>query len=217
MLSEVRSISSRMRLSASAAAAHGHDGDGRAVMLIPGFMVHASLLARLRRTLVLAGYDAHNWGMGMNRGLRDRTLDDLIDRISLLACRNGAPVALVGWSLGGLFAREAAKLRPDLVERVVTLASPFSGDPRANNAWRAYERLTGRLVDDLPVGMDVSAKPPVPTVALWSRSDGVIAPAAARGLPDERDVEMEVSCRHLDIISSPSSMSRVLEALGILF
>jgi pimeloyl-ACP methyl ester carboxylesterase len=105
-------------------------------------------------------------------------------------------VLLVGWSLGGVFARELACARPQDVLAVVTLGSPFSGEPTWNNVWRLYERVAGHKVHSPPIPRS-TGKPPVPTLALWSRRDGIVAPRAAYGLPGERDKAVELACTHL--------------------
>ena len=135
------------------------------------------------------------------------------ERLEEIADKYGRRVSLVGWSLGGVFAREVAKLRPDLVEMVFTLGSPFSGDPRANNAWRLYERVAGHPVDRPPLDLRLEEKPPVPTWALWSRADGVVAIDSARGRPGERDHAVEVGCRHLGFVSDCRALAAVLAAL----
>jgi hypothetical protein len=89
-----------------------------------------------------------------------------------------------------------ARAVPEQVLAVVTLGSPFSGDPKQNNVWRLYERIAGHKVDDPPIPR-VTAKPPVPQLALWSRKDGLIAPRSARGLDDERDKAVELRCTHM--------------------
>ena len=203
-----------MRFNAVKAVAKRYDGGGRPVLVIPGFMVHDVISLRLRRTLIAAGYDARGWGMGLNRGLRQDTVDRLVALLEELHAETGRQVAIVGWSLGGLFAREIAKLRPAMVERVVTLASPFSGDMRANNVWRIYERVAGHPVDRPPIEMDLAQKPPVPTIALWTRRDGLVAPASSRGREGERDAAIEVDCGHLDIVSSPKALEAILNALS---
>ncbi len=109
-----------------------------------------------------------------------------------------------------MFAREVAKLRPDLVEMVFTLGSPFSGDPRANNAWRLYERVAGHPVDRPPVKVDTAAKPPVPTIALWSRRDGMVAPASARGKAFESDVQVEIDCGHMGFATSGRAFRQIV-------
>src|SRR5947199_308427 len=118
-------------------------------------------------------------GMGFTLGAKPDTLERIVAQLEAFA--KGRKAVLVGWSLGGIYAREAAKLRPDLVAKVVTLGTPFSGNPRANNAWRLYELIAGHKVDHPPIDTVVSEKPPVPTIAIWSPRDGIVAPASARG------------------------------------
>ena len=186
-------------------------GAGRTVLVIPGFMIDDARTTPLRRALRAAGYKAYGWGMGRNLGATSQTLDRIVARI--MTVRGDGPVALVGWSLGGIYAREVAKVRPDLVERVVTLGSPFSGDPRANNAWRMYERVAGHKVDAPPIARDPMVKPPVRTIALWSRRDGIVAPASARGLAEESDLRIEVNCLHTAFAVNPRAIAAVLDAL----
>lgn len=188
-------------------------GDGGPVLVVPGFLASDRATAGLRRALDLAGYSAHGWAQGFNRGATARRLDVLTGRVEALGKRAGRPVALVGWSLGGLYAREVAKRIPDRVSRVVTLGTPFSGDPRANRGWRLYEWLNGHPVDRPPIAGDLAAKPPVRTIALWSRGDGVVPPACARGLPHESDRAMEVRCGHIGFTFEAEAIAAVLEAL----
>ena len=186
-------------------------GDGRPVVVIPGFMASDMTTARLRRSLSAAGFTVHGWGMGRNRGTQADTLEMLHARLSQLGANEagGAPLTLVGWSLGGLVAREYAKYAPDRVARVITLGSPFSGDPRANNAWRAYEYIAGHPVDAPPIDVVLGRKPGAHTVACWSARDGVVSPGSARGLPGERDVAMEFDCRHMAFVADPAAIRRV--------
>jgi len=116
---------------------------------------------------------------------------------------------LVGWSLGGIFARELAKPRPELVRLVVTLGSPFSGDPRANNAWRIYELLNDHPVDRPLIASDLAEKPPVPTVAVWSPRDGIVAPVAARRQRHESDRQVQLNERHLSLARAPGGIQLV--------
>ena len=129
------------------------------------------------------------------------------------AGRHG-PVSLVGWSLGGLYARELAKRQPARVARVITLGSPFSGNARANNAWRLYEMLNDHPVDAPPIEVRTHEKPPVPTLAFWSRADGVVAPACARGLPGEADRAIELNCTHMGFMTADCALDAVLDALA---
>ena len=193
--------------------AAGRDGGGQPVLVLPGFMAADHITGLLRRLLDEAGYRAQGWGFGRNFGISATLYDGMLAKVDRLARRHGRPVALVGWSLGGLYAREIARALPDSVERVVTLGSPFSGDCRSNRAWRLYERIAGHPVDAPPVPCRLHEKPPVRTVALWSSRDGIVAPAAARGLPDEADRRVKVDCTHLGFVCAPPALSAILDAL----
>ena len=185
--------------------------DGPRLMVVPGFLATDRTTLGLQRALADAGYRVTGWGLGMNRGATPETLDKLIGQIE--AFGGGGKIILVGWSLGGIYAREAAKLRPDLVEKVVTLGSPFSGDPRGNNVWRLYEWIAGHKVDDPPIKTNLAEKPPVPTLALWSRRDGIVSIACTRGLPHESDRQVELDCSHMGFGVSGRAYPKIVEAI----
>lgn len=167
---------------------------GQPVLVIPGFLCSDQTTFSLRRELARAGFRVHGWKQGWNLGAKPDTLDMLKRRIEGLG--HDRPIVIVGWSLGGLFGREYARYHPDEVKAVITLGSPFSGDPRQNNVWKLYERVAGHSVDDPPLPR-ITEKPPVPHLAIWSRQDGLIAPRSARGLDHERDKEVELGCHHM--------------------
>ncbi len=185
---------------------------GPPLMVIPGFLASDRSTLGLHRALAEAGYRVTGWGLGVNRGARP----DILERIAAQVERHGRgrPLILVGWSLGGVFAREVAKRRPDLVGKVVTLGSPFSGDPRANNAWRLYELIARHAVDAPPLDVRPAEKPPVPTPALWSRRDGVVAPACARGGAGESDRQVEVECSHMGFGVSARAYPQIVKAIN---
>jgi len=187
--------------------------DGRPIMLVPGFLSDPVSMIMLRRVLAATGYPVCDWGMGRNMGARADTLDRLGAQLTNFASRHDAPVTLIGWSLGGLFSREIAKRHPQMVREVMTLGTPFSGCPRANNAWRIYERITGHAVDNPPVKAVREEKPPVPTTAFWSAYDGVVSIGSARGQRGECDKAIEVDCGHLSFSSKPSALRAILTHL----
>ncbi|CAM8673135.1 hypothetical protein sphantq_01895 [Sphingobium sp. AntQ-1] len=197
----------------SAMLAQGMRGDGRHVLLIPGLLASEQRMEPLRAVLGAAGYVAHGWGMGRNFGPKPDSLEQIDRRVDAIRRESGAPVTLVGWSLGGLYAREYAKFAAHKVGGVVTMGTPFSGDPRANHAWRLYQLVSGFPVDRPPFPCTREAKPPVPTVALWSPRDGVILPACARGRAGERDRAIEVDCTHMGFAAAPEGIAAVGKAL----
>jgi pimeloyl-ACP methyl ester carboxylesterase len=186
----------------------------RAVMLLPGFGTHPFRMRALRRGLEAAGHTVEDWGLGWNMGGTADRLDLLCQRVAVAARRHGQPVVLVGWSLGGLYAREAAKRVPEAVAMVVTMGTPFSGDMHANNAWRAYHWITGQDVAEPPIPGNYAQKPPVHTIALWSARDGIVAPRAARGRAGERDRAIALRCTHLGFASHPSVVAVVAGQLA---
>ena len=185
---------------------------GHPLLVVPGFLATDRTTLGLQRALAEAGYRVTGWGMGMNRGARADTLQGIVDRAERFGA--GRPVTLVGWSLGGCYAREAAKLRPDLFDKVVTLGSPFSGDLRANNAWRLYELVSGHPVDRPPLEVNLQEKPPIPTLAIWSRRDGVVAPACACGTEAESDRQIEIDCSHMGFGVSGKAYPKIIAALN---
>ncbi|MCX7863987.1 MAG: alpha/beta hydrolase [Novosphingobium sp.] len=183
------------------------------VMLLPGFFTGPSRMKPLARALRAAGHQVEDWGLGFNLGPTPENFAFLLRRVAALSRAYGAPLALVGWSLGGLFAREIARRQPEHVSRVITMGTPFSGDPRANNAWRAYQAIAGHPVDQPPIDCELAAKPPVLTIALWSPRDGVIRPRSAAGWPAERDRAIALRCTHLGFPRRPEAIAEVLRQL----
>lgn len=191
-----------------------HDGKGHRVLVLPGFLASDGSTVMLRRTLDAANYRSHGWGMGRNLGVRADIFNCIDRRMDHIQRLDDAPVSIIGWSLGGLIAREYAKYAADRVARVVTLGSPFSGDLRANHAWRIYEIVARHPIDQPPLPVALTEKPPVPTYAIWSRKDGVVASQCTRGLPGESDAAIEVGCGHMGFMTSPDSIEAIFQALA---
>ena len=185
--------------------------EGEPVIVIPGFLASDHTTLGLQRALAAAGFRVTGWGLGLNTGVREDTLERIVERIERFG--RGRPVILAGWSLGGVYARETAKLRPDLVASVVTMGSPFSGDRRSNNAWRLYEWVAGHPVDRPPIDAVPEEKPPVPTLALWSRRDGIVAVAAARGEAGQSDHHVELDCSHMGFGVSGRAFPKIVAAI----
>ena len=187
-------------------------GEGRPVLVIPGFLASDTSTRPLRLGLRQAGFRAHGWERGRNLGLDDSIFDIIDARVRHIS--RGQPVSLVGWSLGGLVAREYAKLMPERVARVVTLGSPIAGDPRQNNnVWRLYEWVAGHPVDAPPIECSLAEKPPVDTVAIWSRRDGIVAAESACALGCA-DRSIEVRCGHMEMVFAPEAIRTVVRALA---
>ena len=151
-------------------------GHGDPVLVVPGLMTGDAQTSALRWWLSRAGNDAHTWGLGVNVGPRPQVADGLERRLLDLADRTGRPVSIVGWSLGGLYARSLARKHPGTVRQVVTLGSPFrQRDDRQTRATRLYRALGSYHVpdSDLVVFEHSEDAVPVPATAIYSRTDGV--------------------------------------------
>lgn len=177
---------------------------GPPALVIPGFLSDDRMTRLLREELGRSGWRSKGWGLGVNRGATAHLLENLERQLREI----DRPFLLVGWSLGGLYARELARNCPDLVTAVVTLGSPFAGDIRANNAWRLYEMVSGHSVDEPPVSHQ-SRKPPVPTLAIWSRRDGIVARRSAQGIDGERDFAVEIDATHIEMGASRRAVRRI--------
>ncbi len=188
-------------------------GEGRPVLVLPAFLANDLPTSFLRRTLSAAGFRPFGWANGFNLGARADTLDRLERRLDAVMSAAGRPVAVIGWSLGGLYARELAKRRPGDVSLVITLGTPFSHGLRANNAWKLYELINDHPVDDPPVPVQPDEKPPVPTFAIWSAHDGIVAAPSAAGEAEESDERIEVSCKHNEMVSDPEALAAILDVL----
>ena len=189
--------------------------DGVPAMVIPGFIASDLPTMELRRALAEAGFRGHPWRQGWNMGARADTLEKLKRAVDL--CGHDQPMVLVGWSLGGLYAREIARAEPEDVRAVVTLGSPVWGDRRRyTNVWRLYEWWAGHPVDDPPIP-DSIEKPPVPTLAIWSRRDGIVAAPSARGTEETCDRAVEVDSSHMGFaVSKKGTRQAVAEIVRFL-
>jgi pimeloyl-ACP methyl ester carboxylesterase len=186
--------------------------EGPKLMVIPGFLATDRTTLGLQRALADGGFRVRGWGLGLNRKVTERTVDLIAGQVERFGA--GGKVILVGWSLGGLYARVVAQERPELIEKVVTLGSPFSGDRRKNNnVWRLYEWVAGHQVNHPPIDKDPAVKPPVPTLAIWSRRDGIVSVDGARGRAEERDAELEVDCSHMGFGVSGKAYPKILDAV----
>lgn len=192
-------------------------GDGHTVIVFPGLTAGDATTAPLRRYLESRSYETQGWGQGLNLGPRDGVLDNAKRQLQHAAQRSGGKVSLVGWSLGGVYARELAKELPELVRCVVTLGTPFAGPHTSTNAWRIYQFASGRSIERETENYNLPEAPPVPTTSIYSRSDGVVAwrgslQAPAAHNPHTENVEVLAS--HFGIGLNPSAWWVVADRLA---
>ena len=183
------------------------------VLVFPGILSHDTATSLMRRTLRAEGYHAYASKLGVVTGVTPALFAKAEARLEEVYRKHKQPVTLIGISLGGLYARVLGQRHPDKVGLVMTLGTPFSGDRRANNAWRVYEAINDHTVDTPPLPDDPRQKPKARTIAIWSPYDGIIAPACSRGEEGERDLAIEVPERHFEFSATRRSIARILEIL----
>ena len=156
-------------------------GDGHPVMVLPGFMASDISTKPLRSFLSRKGYQCNGWGLGRNLGKHivggEQVLsDELINKVIELSVIHDAKVSLVGWSLGGVLAREVARVIPDCIRQVITLGSPLNGaNGSASIVEGIFKLINGDFSEDNPeLFNNMLLPPPVPTSAIYSKSDGVV-------------------------------------------
>jgi esterase/lipase len=194
-------------------------GDGHPVLVLPGFVTSDRSTRILRRYLADQGYDVHAWELGRNLG--PKAIGDngekLLSRLRAIHRNTGRKVSLVGWSLGGVMARELARREPHMVRQVISLGSPFTGDPRATNVARLYERLTGDRLDGeaLQARLAESRKaPPVPSTSIYSKADGVTSWRNCIEPASERTDNIEVHGSHCGLGVNPAVLYAVADRLA---
>jgi pimeloyl-ACP methyl ester carboxylesterase len=191
-------------------------GDGHPVLALPGFLASDLSMVPMRRYLQELGYDAHAWRMGRNLGGLARTRDALRTRLAEIYAATGRKVSLVGWSLGGVYARDLALQAPDMVRYVVTLGSPFASDVRATNATRLYEALSGDRVEDFAeLRNAIAGDLPVPASSIYSRSDGIVNWHTCLLRPSETAENIEVLfASHIGLGVNPAALWAVADRLA---
>jgi pimeloyl-ACP methyl ester carboxylesterase len=191
-------------------------GDGHSVITLPGFMATNSSTIPMRGVLKNLGYDAHGWESGRNLRVDDAMLGQLKAQLENLHETSGRKVSLVGWSLGGVLARELAKLYPDSVRCVISLGSPISDDRNHTNARRLFEFFNGKepeIMDDGQFsGLDDA--PSLPTTSILTKTDGVVHwRGSVQKEQDTPTENIEVYASHCGLGVNPSVMIAIADRL----
>ena len=193
-------------------------GDGHGVLVLPGLLATDTSTVPLRRFLSWLGYDVRGWDLGRNRGPTQEVLSGLPRALLAHARRTGGPVSLVGWSLGGIFARELARQHPGRVRQVITLGSPFAlTDPRQSYAHGPYQRLSHLHADGerIPSGEQRARPIDVPSTSVYSRRDGIVTWKACVEPETALHENIEVRCSHLGFGVDPATLWLIADRLAV--
>jgi len=189
-------------------------GDGHPVVVFPGLGAADMSTVPLRNFLRDRGYTPYAWKQGFNFGPRHGVLDACRDLVRHTAQRHKEKVSLVGWSLGGIYAREIAKEQPEHTRCVVTLGTPFAGHPRATNAWRLYEMVSGQSVHDHELVDQVRLAPECPTTSIYSKTDGIVAWQCSINEAAPHTENIEVHASHVGMGMNPLALYAVADRLA---
>ncbi len=190
-------------------------GAGEPVMVLPGFGAGDGSTVILRSYLSWLGYRVEGWSLGVNSGDVPELIPEVGRRVNERARRSGVPLRLVGWSLGGYLAREAARDQPTSVDRVVTLGSPVIGGPRYT-ATAAFYRAAGVDFEEIEAAIEERERVPIesPVTAVFSRSDGVVDWRACIDRKSPRVEHVEVGASHVGLGFAPEVLRIVARRLA---
>ncbi len=194
-------------------------GDGHPVIVIPGLGSSDSSTQYLRTFLDSIGYISYKWGLGRNLGPRggmDKLANDLVNRVNEVSAENsGKQISLIGWSLGGIYSREIAKLCPDIIRQVITLGTPFKSISEGTNVGKIYEILSkDKSIQNPDILKRLGEPPPVPFTSLYSKTDGVVHWECS--LEDEGPLSQNIEvpgASHLGLGHNPIAMYLIADRL----
>jgi pimeloyl-ACP methyl ester carboxylesterase len=209
-------LSARLAMRRIASWPHG---DGHPVLVMPGFLAGPLSTDLLRNVLRDLGYRVYDWGLGYNLGYRASMNETLPTRLRQIRERaGGRRVSIIGWSAGGIYARELARAFPDDVRSVITLGSPFRGNHQATTAWRVW-RVVNRSADAVESVSETALlrrEQPlsVPTTCIYSKSDGIVAWQCCTSLPAPQTENVEVRSSHLGYGHNVQTLSVIADRLA---
>lgn len=178
-------------------------GDGHPVLVLPRFLGCDLSTAPLRDYLNRLGYLALPWGQGFNLGPGPGVFAGCQQRLAAIHRQYGVRVSLIGWSLGGLYARLLAKAEPEQVRCVIGLGTPLRGTPGPMALWRWQSMTTGTPMELPPVAEPIDAPPPLPTTSIFTRTDGIVPWRDSLEPPGPQTENIEVHASHLGLATNP--------------
>jgi pimeloyl-ACP methyl ester carboxylesterase len=191
-------------------------GDGHPVLVLPGLLADDISTRTLRAVLRKLGYDAQGWGLGRNIGPTAACVNGTRDLLAHLSDKHQRPVSLIGWSLGGIFARDLARQSPDSVRQVITLGSPFRlARNSQSRATKVFDRFSHLHVEHRTLPLESESIPlTVPATSIYSHYDGIVHWQTCLNTPGERCENIAVMASHLGLGHHPASIWAVADRLA---
>jgi pimeloyl-ACP methyl ester carboxylesterase len=202
-------------LAARPLAARLPRGDGHPVLVLPGLLADDRSTLALRGVLRRLGYEVHGWGLGRNIGPTALCVSGIRDKVAQLTEEHGGPVSVIGWSLGGIFARDIARRSPDSVRQVITLGSPFRlARFSQTRASKVFERYSHLHVEHRSLPLEPDGPLPVPATSIYSHFDGIVHWQTCLDTPGERCENIAVMSSHLGLGHHPASIWAITDRLA---
>lgn len=191
-------------------------GDGHPVLVLPGFLASGSSTFPMRHILKRVGYKGHRWKLGRNMGPPRIAIEQVMDRVRELRQRYNSKVSLIGWSLGGVYARELAWMSPDDVRQVITLGTPFRHH-HSTAATRLYRSINGYQSEhvDREVIERAERPPPVPSTSIYTKSDGVVPWQCSLDVDSPETENIRVYGSHCGLGHNPSALWAIMDRLAL--
>ena len=188
-------------------------GDGHPVIVFPGFGGSDRSTAPMRGLLKDLGYQVRGWGLGSNIVFDESLEAEMVALVRDTYQLHGRKVSLIGWSLGGLFAREIAKVCPEAVRCVISLGSPISGNNEHSNAHKLFDAINGEPTSPRS-HRRFDLAPPVPTTSIYSKTDGIVAWEGSVQIDSANSENIEIPASHLGIGVNPLAMFVLADRLS---
>jgi pimeloyl-ACP methyl ester carboxylesterase len=195
-------------------------GDGHPVITLPGYRSDDTAMLALRRYLARWGYAPYPWGLGANLGIGYQRIDyekRMLEKLESIVEKHGEPATLIGWSQGGVIAREVTKQRPELVSQLIVLGSPLADAPEATTLFRIFRRTSAEEITNELMSMMREVASPLPNVrciCIYSNSDGIVSADIAQDLVSPNVENIRVSSSHLGMAVNPVVLFIIADRLS---
>ena len=190
-------------------------GDGHPVLVLPGFMTSDFSTGPLRQFIKNLGYTAYRWELGRNTAGTE-FVDMVLERVDAVYMMHQEPISLIGWSLGGVYARQVAKARPKQIRQIITLGSPFKGVQQTNNATWIYKLLSSKKhvkETDASIWAEIPRPAPVPTTAIYTKEDGIVPWQLCMEEEDAIHQNIQVRGSHFGLGVNPTVLEIIADRL----
>lgn len=190
-------------------------GDGHPVLFLPGFMASDFSTRPMRRLFKDLGYSSSGWNLGRNLVVNEEREADMQALLRAFSAAHDRKVSIVGWSLGGVFAREIAKVHPECVRQVISLGSPISGKIVRDPVHQAFKSVNGEPTEtDRARYSSLGEAPPVPTTSIYSKTDSIVPWRRSVQKRGGQTENIEVPASHIGLGVNPLVMYAIADRLA---